>query len=177
MAESKGPFRLDLDKFREVVNSNNWFNLQDEFKTQGVSLSQSLLIWEEEPETWLLADFENQKTYDIIWIDEVAGNQTVEVSERPGEEEQPVTLENTEVILDHLQRARGTDQGFVDFLKRINLDELNLEELMRSDLSGAGFSFEYVHQDLLTVHSMLREILTSPHEWLLSLSRSARRKS
>ena len=66
---------------------------------------------------------------------------------------------------------KGTDQGFIDLLKKLNLDELDLEGLKRSDLSGAGFSFERVHPDLLIIHNMLREILTSQREWLLNLSR------
>ena len=46
-----------------------------------------------------------------------------------------------------------------------------MEGLKRSNLSEAGFSFESVHQGLLVVHSMLREILTAPRERLLNLSR------
>ena len=171
MAERQMPFSLDLAKFQEARGRHKWFNLQDEFKTQGVSLSQSLLIWEEGPEKWLLADFENKKTYDINEVDDKAGNPKLEVSERPSEAEQPVTLEDAELILDYLKSAQGTDQGFIDFLKRLNFDELDLERLKRSDLSGAGFSFERVHPDLLIIHNMLREILTSPREWLLNLSR------
>ena len=171
MAEGKMPFSLDLARFQEVWNPPG-FNLQHEFKTKEVSLSQSLLIWEKESgKTWLLADFENKKTYDIERADDTEENQTVKVRERPSEAEQPVTLEGAEAILSHLQSARGTDQGFIDLLKRLNLDELNLEGLKRSDLSGAGFSFESVHQDLLTVHSMLRKILTPSHEWVLDFSR------
>ena len=99
----------------------------------------------------------------------------MEVSERSSEAEQPITLEGTEVILDHLQRAQGTDQGFIDLLKRLNLDELDLERLKRSDLSGAGFSFEFVHLDLSNVYSMLREILMAPHEWVLNFRRGVAR--
>ena len=177
MAEGKMLFSLDLARFREVLSPlrsshPDCFSLQHEFKTKEVSLSQSLLIWEEESgKTWLLADFENKKTYDIERADDTEENQTVKVRERSSEAEQPVTLEGAEAILSRLQSARGTDQGFIDLLKRLNLDELNLEGLKRSDLSGAGFSFEFVHQDLLTVHSMLREILISSREWLLNLSR------
>ena len=171
MAERKRLFILYLTRFREVWQPSPWLNLQHEFKTREVSLSQSLLIWGQESGAYLLSDFENKKTYEIQGAEDPDGQPTMEVWEQSSEAEQPVTLEGIEVILDHLQRAQGTDQGFIDFLKRINLDELNLEGLKRSDLSGAGFSFESVHQELLIVHSMLREILTSPRESLLNFSR------
>ena len=179
MAERQIQFNLDWERFQTALSqlsSSNSFNLQHEFKTKEVSLSQSLLIWEEEAgNTWLLADFENKKTYDIEEVEDTDGSRRVEVSERSSEAEQPITLEGTEVILDHLQRAQGTDQGFIDLLKRLNLDELDLERLKRSDLSGAGFSFESVYQDLLVVHSMLRETLTSSHEWRLHFPRGTAR--
>ena len=174
MAESKGLFRLDLDKFQEIVSYNNWFNLQHEFKTKGVMLSQSLLIWRGgSGQTWLLADFKNEKTYHIEKGADTPEDRRVEISEPSDEVEQPVGLTDTKAILSNLQQSvyQGTDQGFIDLLKRLNLDEINLERLKRSDLSGAGFSFESVHPDLLTVHSMLREILTSPRESLLNFSR------
>ena len=159
-------FSLDQDKVSGNLDSSNWFNLQHEFNTKGVPLSQSLLVWSEESgNTQLLADFKNEKAYEIK-----IGSQTVEVSERSSEAEHPFTLEDTETILNRLKSAQGTDQGFIDLLKRLNLDELDLEGLKRSDLSAAGFSFEPVHQDLSTVHSMLREILTPSHEWVLNFS-------
>ena len=173
MAEGQILFSLDSERFRVALNSlsssyPNSFSLQQEFKTKRVSLSQSLLIWRgESGQTWLLADFENKKTYDIEEVGDTAENQRTEVSEQSAEAEQPFTLTNTETILLQLQSVyRGTDQGFIDFLKRINLDEIDLEGLKRSDLSGAGFSFESVYQDFLVVHSMLREILASSHEWM-----------
>ena len=52
----------------------------------------------------------------------------------------------------------------------MNLGKLDLERLKRADLSGAGYSFELVHQDLLIVHSMLLEILSAPREQLLTFS-------
>ena len=179
MAEGKILFSLDAEKFQIALNllisrQPNCFNLQNEFKTKGVSLSQSLLIWTgESGQTWLLADFNNKKAYDIEEGNDAAGNQIVEVSERSSETEQPVTFEGSELICDHLKRAQGTNQGIIDLLRRLNIDELDLEELKRSDLSGAGFSFESVHQDLVTAHSMFLEILTSPYEWLLNLSRGS----
>ena len=181
MAEGQMLFSLDSERFRAALSSlsskyPNGFSLQQEFKIKGIPLSQSLLIWSgESRQTWLLADFENKKSYDIEEIEDTDGNRRVEVSERSSEAEQPITLEGTEVILDHLQRAQGTDQGFIDLLKRLNLDELDLERLKRSDLSGAGFSFEFVHLDLSNVYSMLREILMAPHEWVLNFRRGVAR--
>ena len=172
MAEGKRLFNLNLARFEETVDQHKWFSLQDEFKTRGVSLSQSLLIWEEESRrTWLLTDLENKKTYDIQLAEDLDQQPTMMVWEQSSGTEQPFALTDTEAILSRLQSAQGTDQGFVDLLKRINLDELDLEGLKRSNLSEAGFSFESVHQGLLVVHGMLREILTSPREWLLNLSR------
>ena len=180
MAEGQMLFSLDSERFRAALSqlsSSNSFNLQHEFKTKGSSLSQSLLTWQgESGNTWLLADFENKKTYDIEVVGDTVENQRVVVSEQSTEAEQPFTLTNTETILLQLQSVyQGTDQGFIDFLKRINLDELDLERLERSDLSGAGFSFEPVYQDLLVVHSMLRETLTSSHEWMLHFPRGIAR--
>ena len=158
MAERERLFNLNRARFEETVDQHKWFNLQDEFKTRGVSLSQSLLIWEEESRrTWLLTDLENKKTYDIQLTEDSEQQPTMMVWEQPSEAEQPFALTDTEAILSRLQSAQGTDQGFTDFLKRINLDELDLEGLKRSNLSEAGFSFESVHQGLLVVHSMLRE--------------------
>ena len=171
MAEGQVLFSLDQERFQEACKPP-WFNLQHEFNTKGVTLSQSLLVWQEESgRTWLLTDFENKKTYDIKMVDDPAGNHTVDVSEQPSHAEHPFTLENTATILDRLRSAQGTDQGFIDLLKRLDLDELDLEGLKRSDLSGAGFSFELVHQDLLIVHNMLREVLTPSHEWVLVFPR------
>ena len=179
MAEGKILFSLDWERFQTTLNqlsSSNGFSLQHEFKTHGISLSQSLLIWNPESgRTWLLADFENEKSYNIEQVNDTAGNQRADISELSDEAEQPITLTDAEAILAHLQTAQGTDQGFIDFLKRINLEELDLEGLKRSDLSGAGFSFESVYQDFLVVHSMLREILASSHEWMLHFPRGIAR--
>ena len=177
MAEGQILFSLDAEKFQIALNllmsrQTNCFNLQNDFKTKGVSLSQSLLAWGEGSGIWLLADFESQKTYDIERINGTGGNQTVEVSERPSEVEQPVTLTDTETILSRLKSAQGTGQGFIDFLKRLNLDELDLEKLKRSNLSEAGFSFEFIYPDLSIVHNMLREILSPSGKWAPNFQRA-----
>ena len=181
MAERKILFSLDWDRFQAILSSlsstyPNAFILQNEFKTHGILLSQSLLIWNPESDrTWLLADFENEKSYNIEQVNDTAGNQRVDISELSDEAEQPITLTNAEVILAHLQTAQGTDRGFLYLLQRLNLDELDLERLKRSDLSGAGFSFEFVNIDLVNVYNMLREILTTPHEWTLNVQQGITR--
>ena len=170
MAEGKMLFSLDLKRFREIWDNNDWLNLQNEFKTKNVPLSNSLLKWEAEHILYL-ADFENMKSYDIH---EIVGkdpaNPIAEVRERGSEEEQLVTSKDTDDILSHLQTAQGTDRGFIELITRLDLEELDLERLKRSDLAGAGFSFEFLHENLLIVHGMFRDILTSSRESLLNLS-------
>ena len=50
------------------------------------------------------------------------------------------------------------------------MDQIDLDKLERAELSGAGFNFQSVLEDLLTVYITLREILTAPSEWLQNLS-------
>ena len=177
MTEGQMLFSLGSERFRTILSLlsssyPNSFSLQHEFKTRGVQLSQSLLIWSgESGQTWLLADFEHKKAYNIEEIEEhTTGTRTVEVSEQSSGEAPPFTLTDNETILSRLQTAQGTDQGFIDFLTRLNFDELDLERLKRSDLSGAGFSFEFIYPDLSKIYRMLHEILTASHEWVLNFS-------
>ena len=175
-------FSLDYEKFNDFLNDgrrrqDNWFALQYEFKLKKVDLSRSLLIWiKESGRIALLADFKYQKTYYLERESDEDNNPVVQVSGLSENTEQFFTLDDTETILSHLKpdpqtsrEPRGTDEGFIDLLKKLNLDETDLDNLKRTDLSGAGFSFELVHQDLLTVHRMLREVLTSSSKWLLNL--------
>ena len=182
MAERQLLFTLNYEQFNEILSQQNWFNLQDEFEAVGNSLSQSFLIWREETgNTWLLADFETKKTYDIereakpaetATETEPAETARVEILGPSSQEEQLIELTDLQLILSRLQQSpQGTDKGFVDFLKKINLDETDLDKLKRSDLAGAGFSFESEHRNLLTVHTMFCEILTSSRESLIDLSR------
>ena len=180
MQERHTLFTLDQQRFREILSQENWFKLQHEFKSKKNPLSQSLLIWNEESEkTWLLADFENQKTFHIQNgqdaagnpITDAEGNPILQVSELSDQDDQPITLKDTEAILSRLQpdpqtgqEPKGTHRGFIDLLKKLDLDEIDLEELKRSNPSEMGLSFESVHPDLLIVHEMFREILTSPCE-------------
>lgn len=185
MQEEHILFRLEEQKFQNILSEKNWFKLQHEFKTKKNPLSQSLLIWDEESGSmWLLADFGNQKTY-RIQIEQNANSNPerdadstpmMQVSEVSNQNEQLVNLKDPETVLSRLQRdpqtglrdPQGTHDGFVDLLGDIDLDEIDLEELKRSNLSGSGLSFESVHPDLLVVYEMFREILTSPREDLVN---------
>ena len=174
MAERNMLFSLNYEQFAEILSYESWFNLQREFKTNQVSLSQSLLIWTgESGSMWLLADFEAKKTYDIEQKTGTEGNVMVEISESSSQEEQPPDLKSPATILPYLQRSpQGTRQGFIDFLTQLDLDTIDLKGLKRSDLSGAEFSFDFVHRDLLTAHKMLREILAASREVLIDLPRN-----
>ena len=173
MAERNMLFSLNYEQFAEILNYESWFNLQREFKIKQVSLSQSLLIWTgESGSTWLLADFEGKTTYDIEQKTGTEGSVIVEIWESSSQEEQPPYLKSPATILPYLQQPpQGTHEGFIDFLTKLDLDAIDLEKLKRSDLSGAGFSFESVHRDLLTTHKMLHKILASSRESLVDLSR------
>lgn len=171
MAESKKLFSLELERIREVWDQQNWSDLQHIFRTEGVHLSNSLIAWRERSGTeWLLADFENKKTYDIKMVNVADGSPSVEVWERSSDEEKLLTSKDTEFILSRLQGAQGTNRGFIDLVTRLDLEELDLERLKRADLSGAGFSFEFQQENLLVIHEMFRDILTSSRESLLNMS-------
>ena len=174
MAEGNILLSLNYEQFAEILSYESWFNLQREFKMKQVSLSQSLLIWTgESGSTWLLADFEGKTTYDIEQKTGTEGNVIVEIWESSSQEEQPPYLKSPATILPYLQPLpQGTHNGFIDFLTKLDLDAIDLEGVKRSDLSGAGFSFDFVHRDLLTTHKMLREILASSRESLIDLSRN-----
>ena len=175
MAEGQSLFTLDYEQFNEILSHQNWFNLQHEFERAGTSLSQSFLIWKgESGSTWLLADFDAKKTYDIDTKKAASTDSqaTVEILEQSNQEEQLIELTDTSLILSYLQQnPQGTDDGFIDFVKKINLDRINLEKLKRSDLAAAGFSFEAGYQNLSPIYTMFCEILTSPRESLIDLSR------
>ena len=46
-------------------------------------------------------------------------------------------------------------------MMKLDFDEVDLEGLKRSDLSGSGLDFGSVHQGLVVIHGFFREILTS----------------
>ena len=175
MAEGRWLFSLDYDRFNEILNQQNWFNLQHEFETAGISLSQNFLIWRGEAgDTWLLADFKTKRTYDLKRnVKLTEGETTVEISGPSSQEEQLIELTDPRLIFSRLQQSpQGTDEGFVDFVKEINLEKVNLEKLKRSDLAGAGFSFESGYQNLSTIYTMFCEILNSSREAVIDLSRT-----
>ena len=171
MAERNRSFTLNLARYQEIWRAP-WLDLQHEFKTREVLLSQSLLIWkQEESGTPLLTDFENEKTYEIHEAVDIDEQPTMEVWEQSSEPEQPVAGTDTAAILEFLRTTpQGTDQGFIDYFKKIDLVELDLERLKRTDLSGAGYSFELVQRDLLIVHRLLLEISSAPRGSLFTFS-------
>ena len=181
MQERDIEFSLDYNRFddffRAGASQDKWFALRHEFEAQKISLSDSLLLWiGKDEETGTLLDFRNRTSYRIERETDTRNNPIIQVLRSFDDVEHFLTLEDNKAILSHLKPDpperldfQGTDEGFIDHLKRYNFDETDLSNLKRTDLSGAGFSFEPVHQDLLIVYEMLQEILTSPREWLLNL--------
>ena len=169
--ERKMLFPLDGTRLDEFF-ADDLVRLQHEFREQGgVSLSQSLLFWEEEPNRlWLLVDFKDEKTYELrLPDDRIPPHLQVRSPSTTGE--RLFTSTSTSTIFSRLQKSsKGTHEGGVDLLKRFSLAESDLEGLKRTDLPS-GFGFERVHQDLLVVYEMFRGIQASPREQLLSLPR------
>ena len=167
--ERKMLFSLDGTRTHELF-ADDLFRLQHEFRERGVSLSQSLLIWKEEPNrVWLLADFQNEKTYDMQLLPDRI-QPPLQVWSPSTKGELLLTSTSTSAILSRLEDSKGTHEGGVDLLKRLSLEESDLEGLKRTDLPS-GFGFEAVHRDLLVIYEMLRRIPVSPREQLLSLPR------
>ena len=169
MAERNMLFTWDLQSFNENLNPlNDLLPLRIEFTRKSFPLSRSLLIWEKF-ENWSLVDFENERIYHI----EISNNE-VEILEEIGGWHSINTGLINSLSLDRLY---GTHEGLIDWLltlvkfKVVNLDQSDLGNLKRTDLSGKKLSFETVHPDLLAVYEMLQEILTSPREWLIGLSK------
>ena len=165
-------FSLDLRKFQDFLSGGTWFKLQQEFETQHTSLSQSYLIWTEgSGRQWMLADFGKKKTYYINSLSETGteikneeGHPLAHVSEFPDLNEQ---LKDAQTVCKLLrdpqtgQEPQGTPLGFIALIMKLDLGEVDLEGLKRSDLSGSRLDFGSVHQDLVFVHGFFREILTS----------------
>ena len=151
---------LTPESFDEIWKQSNLLNLRNEFEMRNRPLSRSLLIWEKIGVTgWLLADFENRNIYHI---NAKENNPEMEVSE---------SVWDPETLLNRFDdQVYGTREGFVDWLKLLSPRESDLEKLKRPDLSEQKLDFEIVHDDLLVVYEMLREILMSPREWLIDLS-------
>lgn len=177
MSESRNLFSLNWEQFHNIWNSwieNDCGSLQHEFKTRNILLSDSLLKWENSDGelSRYFADFENGKTYDIY--ETTNGDPEkfrAEIWERGDEKIQPVTSNDPEYIFPHLQSAIGTHLGFIDLLLRLcdELNQIDLDELKRPDLSGAGFGFQRAQGFLSVVYARLQEILSCPRESLRSL--------
>ena len=166
-------FSLDQERFDKIRKEENWFKLQQEFKTKKIELSQSLLIWNEESSVkWLITDFENQKSYFIEKEQDSEGNSVMQVSELSDEDEH---LKSSQSICSRLPNPQtgktfqGTQHGVIDLLQMLNLDEIDVENLKRSNLSGSGLSFESVHPDLSAIYDIIYEILTLSREELINL--------
>ncbi len=167
MAEGQFLFDLDYTEFYEAWSQKNLSKLQQKFDTSPVNISRSLLISEETEGTyWLLADFENEKSYNIRKENET----TVEISEGVDMEKRSDFLGDAGTIVPRLKSGIGTHTGIIDALKRLDFNIVNLENLKRPDLSVRGLSFESVYPDLEVAYKLLDEILASPRDALVSLS-------
>lgn len=183
--ESDILFSLDMSKFQNILGEEAWFKLQQEFETQHNSLSQSYLIWTEpSAQQWMLSDFGNKKTYYINSPSETGtattneeGRTLANVSELPDLNEKLKDAQTIcKLLTDDSQTGhgpKGTPPGFIDLIMKLDLGEVDLEGLKRSDLSGSRLDFGSVHQDLVVVHGIFREILTSSGTSRTTLSDTA----
>ena len=171
MAERNLLFTWDLQSFDEnKSDAHDLLSIRIEFERKNLPLSQSLLMWEKDSEKWSLVDFKDKKVYHF----EVNENE-VEVSEEIGGWG---AMETSPVNLLSLGTVYGTHEGFIDWLltlvkfRVVTYNQSNLDDLERTDLSGTKLSFKIVHPNLLAAYEMLQEILTSPRESLLGLSKN-----
>ena len=166
MAEGQLLFTLDFERFNSIRERNNLEELQEEFNTRNIPLSQSLLISQETESTyWMLVDFESKMIYDIRKESET----TVGISEGADIDQRTDLLSDAGAIIPRLQKGVGTHKGIIDALQRLNFDRFNLENLKRSDLSVRKLSFESVYQNLEISYEMLREILAAPRTAFINL--------
>lgn len=157
-------WNLDPEIFNKIREQPNLLDLRREFEMRRYSLSGSLLIWEKSgvSDSWSLSDIGNKKFYHIV---------------KRSDTEMEVLEDDRHSITRRIPPftsldppVHGTHEGFVDWLILSNIEESDLEELKRTDLSERKLDFEIVHGDLLVVNRLLREILTAPREWLVELS-------
>ena len=166
--EGKGKtlFYLHPNNFQPILGRKSWVKLQQTFETQQHWLSQSFLIWTEPSgELWMLADFGNKKTYRIESV-YFADSDRIEVSELPDLNhrlQDPQTV--CKLLLRDSQTGRsepqGTLKGFIALIMKLDLGEVDLDRLKRSDLSGSELDFESVHQEIVKLHGLFDEILTA----------------
>ena len=163
--ESTFLFELDLSNFQNILGQKNWIKLQQEFEMQQNPLSQSYLIWTERSvKQWLLADFGKEKIYYIDLPTGTREQPIVDVSELPDFDDKLKDDQTIRKLLGDPQAGtepQGTLSGFIALMMKLDLDEVDLEGLKRSDLSGSRLDFGSVHQDLGIIHGFFREILTS----------------
>lgn len=161
MAQKNLLFTWKPESFNASLEQPNLVDLRTELAERR-PISGSLLIWEKgnESESWWLIDLGHRKIYHF----DKSSDTEIAVSE---ESQDSSTRGWPRPRLD--QKVYATAQGFVDWLTiefKSDLDGYDLEGLKRTDLSN-NRSFEVVHPNLLTVHEMFREILTSPSEWAI----------
>ena len=167
MAEGRFLFNLDYTQFNEFRSQNNLSKLQQEFDERSVTLSRSLLIFEETTGNyWLLVDFENGKAYSI----RKENDTMVGISEAPNMEKYFNLRDGPGPILKRIQNGIGTQAGIIDALRRLYFAEFDIEYYSRSDLSDQKLSLESVYPEFRDVYEMLRDILNSSRESLIGLS-------
>lgn len=178
ITEGETLFTLDLNTFQTIWGSESWIKLQQEFNARLHWLSRSFLIWTEPSgQGWILADFGNKNTYRINSLPEL-GQPLAEVSELPDLDNQ---LQDSQTICKLLladsqtgrSEPQGTLAGFIALIMKLDLGEVDLDRLKRSDLSGGELDFESVHQEIVVIHDFFREILTSSSVSNIPLSEAA----
>ena len=177
MAERDMLFTLQQELFNEIWHqSDDLLGLRIEFAMRGFPLSRSLLGWDIDG-YWRLVDFGNENVYHIG-----INNDEVEVSEEIGfwgsegiEDWGAIKSLLTDSL--SLHTVYGSDEGFIDWLltlvkfELVPFNQYSLDDLKRTDLSGRKLSFEIVHPDLLAAYRILQEILITPRESLIDLSK------
>lgn len=170
--ERRTLFYLDIIKFHNIWGHASWQKLRQDFEKQQHSLSQSFLIWNDTSEQmWLLVDFGNKNAYYIDSLSEESikkshevGHKVAEVLKVPHLNQQ---LKDTQTVCQLLKNPeskrvpKGTLAGFISLIMKVDLGEVDLNRLKRSDLSGSELDFESVHQELVGIHGFFYEILTS----------------
>ena len=160
MAQTNLLFTWKPESFDAALKQPNLVDLRTEL-TKRRGISGSLLISKAKAtnKVWWLVDYESKKVYHF---DENSDTE-VAVSE---EEDDSLSLPKPSLS----EEVYATSKGFIDWLKSFGPEESDLEELKRTDLSKYNLDFEIVHDDLLAAYKLLREIFTSPTEWLIGLS-------
>ena len=125
MAEGQLLFTLDYDRFDRIRQEDNLFGLRREFDTKNAPLSLSLLISPAAGTeiSWLLTDFGNKKTYKVKKENET----TVEILEGIDIKQRTDILTDASIILPRLREGVGTHIGFIDTLRMLDFNIVDLE--------------------------------------------------